>query len=170
MDFGDASGLRTATVPDVQKGSRRRRSRREGKNGSASRHPGVLGRQDSADTLASTYRIDLSSNDRMIVRIVEALDCRVIDFAVIQQVRAVARWLDVVKIDSAHGTIHRHRYTLRGDGADRAARSGQRASLRTRCFQGTERHAGRLGTKQEEVARWRLNRNGFESLARLRSL
>ena len=62
------------------------------------------------DTRAETYVVDLSQDDRIIVRDVRGSIGQVVDFVLTQEVLIDGEWHVVVRYDCAHGSVHVHRF------------------------------------------------------------
>lgn len=61
----------------------------------------------------TTYPIELSEDDRLVVRL-RTYRKRIVDFAVMQETLVSGDWEQLARIDCCGGTVHRHLFTAEG--------------------------------------------------------
>ncbi|MFF9431459.1 hypothetical protein [Streptomyces sp. NPDC014746] len=60
-----------------------------------------------------TFPIELSENDRLVVRL-RTYRKKIVDFAVMQETALNSEWVQLARIDCCGGTVHRHLETAEG--------------------------------------------------------
>ncbi|MFJ7179247.1 hypothetical protein ACIQXA_23245 [Streptomyces massasporeus] len=62
----------------------------------------------------ATFPIELSENDRLVVRL-RTYRKKIVDFAVMQETLVAGEWEQLARIDCCRGTVHRHLVSQEGE-------------------------------------------------------
>jgi hypothetical protein len=96
-------------------GKARSRSRSERQTGAGHQPTEPSWLPDPDDCEDYGYTFDLGGAARVIVRL-RTYNTKIIEFAMTQQTRTAAdAWREVIRIDSAHGEVHAHRFNRSGE-------------------------------------------------------